>query len=74
MNDPGRSPFVRTKGGKQFVAQLIVTAGVVLNLAGIFLQSNPRANANLVHILNGVGLGLILVGVIAVFTIRKGVR
>jgi hypothetical protein len=74
MNDPGRSPFVRTKAGKQLIAQLIVTAGVLLNLTSIFLQTNPHVDANLLHGLNGLGLGLVLVGIVAMFVIRKGVR
>ena len=59
------------KLSKQFVAQLIVTAGVLLNLAGILLQSNPHVDANVVHGLTGAGLGVVLVGVVAMIKSRK---
>jgi hypothetical protein len=75
MNEPVRSaPFIRTKAGKQLIAQLVITVGVVLNLAGIFLQTNPRIDPRLLHELTGFGVGMVLVGGIALVSIRKNSR
>jgi hypothetical protein len=75
VNEPGRAvPFMRTKAGKQLVAQLIVTVGVVANLVGIFLQTNPRVDPGLLRGLTGFGLGMVLVGGIALVSIRKNLR
>jgi hypothetical protein len=75
MNGPARTPsFLRTPAGKQLIAQLIITVGVVGNLAGIFLQANPRVDPSLVHGLNGFGLGMILVGGVALISIRRKQR
>jgi hypothetical protein len=75
MNGPVRAPaFLRTPAGKQLIAQLIITLGVVMNLVAIFLQTNPRVDASLLHGLNGFGVGMVLVGGIALVSIRKNLR
>jgi hypothetical protein len=75
MNGPVRAPaFLRTPAGKQLIAQLIITVGVVANLVGIFLQTNPRVDPGLLHGITGCGLGMVLVGGIALVSIRKNLR
>ncbi len=73
MSDLGRRAalFASTKAGKQLVVKLVLTAGVLLNLAGIFLDNSPHADVNLLHALTGAGLGLVLVAVVLMFVNRK---
>ena len=76
MNEPDRrdTPAVRTGARKQFVAQLIMLAGVVLGLPGAFLVNHPGVSQPLLHLLTGLGLGLVLVGAVALVAIRMSPR
>ena len=76
MNGLGRryALFASTKAGKQLIIQLILTVGVLLNLASVLLENNPHADVKVLHALTGVGLGLILVAIVLMFANRKAAR
>ncbi len=76
MNDLGRryQLFASTKAGKQLIVKLILTVGVLLNLASVLLGNTPYADVKLLHALTGAGLGLVLVAVVFMFVNRKAAR